>query len=159
MRDYEIITDSCCDLSAEMAEELGVHAQPLMVTLEGENYRNYLDGREISFTDFYAKLRDGKMASTSDVNAEEFIDAMEPILKAGKDVLCLNFSSGLSATYQAAVIVADELRARYPDASIITIDTLAASMGQGLLVYLALRDKRKGSAIPPLAQYMVEAQL
>ena len=100
MRDYVILTDSCCDLSAAMAEELQLDVMPMSLLLDGQEYRNYLDGREIGFKEFYDRVRGGSMPTTSALNVGEFEEAMRAILSTGRDVLYLGFSSGLSTTYQ-----------------------------------------------------------
>jgi len=96
---------------------------------------------------FYDLLRAGKTATTSAVNVAQFTEAMEPHLQEGKDVLVLAFSSGLSTTYNSAAIAADDLKEKYPDRKIYVVDTLCASMGQGMLVYLAARERAKGRSI------------
>lgn len=145
MNGYVIMTDSSCDLPQQVADELGVAVLPLSVTTQDERvYRNYLDGREISFEDFYSRLRNGEKLTTSAVNVGEFTAAMDPILAGGKDILVLAFSSGLSTTCNSAVLAAEEMEEKYPERKIIVVDTLSASLGQGLVVYLtakkALRD-------------------
>ena len=98
MRDYVILTDSCCDLSAEMAAALGVEVLPLSLQMGDRTYRNYLDGREIGFHEFYERVRSGELATTSAVNVGEFEEKMREILKTGKDILSISFSSALSTT-------------------------------------------------------------
>ncbi|MBQ8852238.1 MAG: DegV family protein [Oscillibacter sp.] len=153
MRDFVIITDSCCDLSAELAKELNVEAAPLTVSMEGGEYRNYLDGREIGFHEFYEKVRRGAMGTTSAVSVGAFAELMRPILSAGKDILCLNFSSALSTTYQSAVIAAEDLRTEFPGSKIYVVDSLSASLGQGLLVWLCAREKAAGKSIEEVRDY------
>ena len=134
---YVILTDSSCDLPAELAAELELVVLPLTLTMGGKEYANYLDGREIGFWEFYQRMRSGEVAVTSAANLEGYLTTMEPLLAEGKDVLMLVFSSGLSSTYQTSLLAVEELRERYPDRKIFAVDTLCASMGQGLLVYLA----------------------
>ena len=114
MGEYVILTDSCCDLSEEFVRELGVAYVPLKFTIENETYENWLDGRELATGEFYARLRGGAMATTAAINPNEWTAAMEPYLKDGKDLLVIAFSSGLSSTYQAATMAAEELTERYP---------------------------------------------
>ena len=159
MREYVILTDSSCDLSAPMAQELGVEVLPLSLLMEGTTYRNYLDGREIGFADFYARLRGGALATTSAISVGEFEDAMRPLLAAGKDILYLGFSSGLSTTYQSGVIAAEHLREEFPDACIRTADTLAASLGQGLLVWLCAQRKAAGAPLEEVYRYALDTRL
>ena len=159
MNDYVIITDSSCDLTAEMAQELELTVLPLAFNLTGKEYHNYLDGREISFQDFYQHIRDGESCTTSAVNMEAFASAMEPVLQSGKDVLCIAFSSGLSNTYNAAKLACEELAPKYPERKIYAVDTLCASLGEGLLVYLAVQEKRKGKNIVELRDWLEENKL
>jgi DegV family protein with EDD domain len=138
MQKFKIVTDSCVDLTAEMAKALDLVVLPLSVTIEEKSYRNYLDEREIKFKDFYQMLRDKKTATTSQVNPENYITAIEPFLEEGYDILLVTFSSALSGTYQASLIAKSELLEKYPHGKILIIDSLCASMGQGLLLkYLA----------------------
>ncbi len=156
MKDYVIMTDSSCDLPQSLANELNLTVVPLTVVLNGNSYFNYLDERDIKFNDFYKELRNGATASTSAVNVDQFLVAMKEQLDAGKDILYLGFSSGLSVTYNSAVIAKNELLEEYPDCKIVTVDTLSASMGQGLLVYLAAKEKEKGKSIEEVAKFAEE---
>ena len=139
MRDYIIMTDSCCDLTDHMAKELELNVVPLTVHMDGKDYANLLDGSEISFEDFYGKIRGGVLATTSAANVGQFQGAMRPILAAGKDIVSINFSSALSATYQNAVIAAKTMADEFPDSRVYVVDSLSASLGQGLLLYLAVQ--------------------
>ncbi len=154
MNDYVIFTDSSCDLSTEMAKELELTVLPLAFNLEGKEYFNYLDGRDLSFAEFYAQIRSGKSCTTSAVNVDAFASAMEPVLQAGKDVLCLAFSSGLSNTCNAAQLACDELAQKYPNRKIYNVDTLCASLGEGLIIYLAVQEKRKGKNIEEVRDWV-----
>lgn len=116
MRYYTIITDSSCDLPASLAEKLGIRVVPLSVFVEGKQYYNYLDGRDISNEEFYGQLVQGKMVTTSAVNVEQFKMVMESELLTGHDVLYIGFSSGLSGTYNAGRMAAEELRESTPTA-------------------------------------------
>ncbi len=159
MNDFVILTDSCCDLPAELAGREGISVIPLTVTLEGKEYRNMLDGSDIAFEDFYARLRNGALATTSAASVGMFQDAMEPILKEGKDILCIAFSSGLSSTCSSAQIAAGELSERYPEQKVYVVDSLCASLGQGLLVYHACRKKESGASIEEVRDWLEENKL
>lgn len=159
MKDYVIITDSCCDLSSETAEKEELTVIPLLLTLEGKEYRNYLDGREIGSKEFYGKLRAGSTATTAAINPDVFTTVFEEFLKQGKDILYLGFSSGLSSTYHASTLAAEELSAKYPESKIYCVDTLAASMGQGLLVYLAAKKKQGGATIEEVRDFVEQNKL
>ena len=156
MKDYVLFTDSATDLSVELIQQMQVEVVPLSVTVAGKEYKNYPDNRDISPKEFYDLLRSGQMATTSQVNQADWAEAFESALKEGKDVLCLAFSSGLSGTCQAAVLAAEELREKYPQNTIEVLDTLQASMGEGLVVYHAARLKQQGYTLPQLARWLEE---
>jgi DegV family protein with EDD domain len=139
-----------------MAEELGVVVLPLHLLIGEETFANYLDGREIGFKEFYDRVRGGAMPTTSAVSVGSFEDAMRSILSEGKDILCLNFSSALSTTYQSAVIAAEAMRDEFPEATIHVLDTLSASAGQALLIYLCTQQKAAGKTIDEVYAYAQE---
>ena len=153
MRDYILMTDSCCDMDPKLAEELGLTVLPLTLDMGGRSYRNYLDGRELPFQDFYSRVRAGELATTSAISVGDFEAAMRPVLESGKDILCLSFSSALSTTYQSAVIAAREMAEAVPEGRVYVVDTLCASLGQGLLVYLCAQQKRAGKSLEELRDY------
>jgi len=149
---YQIITDSCCDFTEAQYKQWDVVSVPLTVTYNGESHDNF--SREEDVKAFYDQLRDGVVATTAAVNPDGWANAMEPALKTGKDVLVLAFSSGLSTTYQSAVIAAKELREVYPDRTIHVVDTLCAALGQGLLVWYACRNRDAGMSIEELTAWV-----
>lgn len=155
-QDFLILTDSTCDMPQEMADALGIAILPIRVVLEGKEYAHYLDGRELGFHDFYEKLRAGISAKTSAANMEEFLAQMEPALTAGRDVLYLGFSSALSSTYGVGAVTAAQLAEKYPERKIYAVDTLCASFGQGLLVYLAAQQRLQGKSIDEVKAYAEE---
>ena len=154
---YQIITDSCCDFTQQQYLELGVACAPLTVFYNGENHDNFSAPAAVKA--FYDELRSGVTASTSAVNPDGWAVPMEDALKAGRDVLVLAFSSGLSTTYQSAVIAAKELREVYPDRKIYVVDTLCAALGQGLLVWHACRKRDEGMDIDSLLAWLEENKL
>ena len=156
MSEFVLMTDSCCDLTDAMAKEMELVVLPLAVIQDGKEYHDYLDHRELDPAHFYARLRSGAMGSTSAANVAAFHEAMEPILQQGKDILCISFSSALSTTYQSATIAAQELSETYPDRKVIVIDSLCASLGQGMLIYLTAREKAKGKSIDEVAAFVRE---
>lgn len=159
MRDFVIITDSCCDLPAQTAQELELEVLPLSFQLRGRDYYNYLDGHELSFPDFYAQVRGGEQVTTAAVNVGQFETAMRAALEAGQDVLSISFSSALSTTYQSSVIAAQSLREEFPDAKILTVDSLCASLGQGLLLWLCVQQKRSGRSLEEVHAYAEEMKM
>lgn len=151
---YVIVTDSGIDLTQKMIAELELVVGALKFTIEGKTYEDRSDKSELSTPTFYNMLREGKTSVTTQINTEEFKDLFEPILKKGEDVLYIGFSGGLSGTYQSACIAADELREMYPERKLYTVDSLCASMGQGLLVDLAVQEQRKGKTIEEVRDYV-----
>ena len=154
MRDYVIMTDSCCDLNTQEVAESGLCVVPLTFTVGGKSYRDTPDHADLSLAEFYRLLRAGEQSVSAAANVGDFTDAMRPILEAGRDILCVAFSSALSTTYQSAVIAAIELRQEYRGAKIVVIDSLAASRGQGMLVYHAAKEKAKGKTIDEVADWV-----
>ena len=159
MSDYILMTDSSCDLPADLAEKMELSVLPLYVDVDGQKYVNYLDEREIAFSEIYAKLRTKCPAKTSAVNFNDFLEPMEAALRAGKDILYIGFSSGLSSTFDAGASAARELAERYPERRIYAVDSLCASMGQGLLVYLAWKQKQQGRTIEQVRDYIEDNKL
>ena len=146
MRDYVIFTDSACDIKPELLSEWGVPYRPLTFRFDGEEKEYSND--DMSVVEFYNKMREGGVAKTAAVNADAFAEMFEKeALELGKDVLYLGFSSGLSTTYNSARIASLELKEKYPEAKIIVVDTLAASAGEGLMVYLTVEQKKNGATI------------
>ena len=159
MGDYVIVTDSSCDLSAEMADELELSVLPLSFSIGGKEYLNYLDGREMPVIEFFRRLRLGEPASTAAVNVDAFVREMEPILQSGKDILNIAFSSGLSNTCHAAQMACAELAEKYPERKVVAVDSLSASLGQGMLIYYAVQKKRAGLTIEQLRDWVEENRL
>lgn len=151
MRDFVITVNSTVDLPREWVEERNITVIPLKYTIDGQTYTDMygLTGKQ-----FFAKLREGKMSITSQVNPDEAKDVLEPFLKEGKDILYLGFSSGLSGTYNSVRIAGEELAEQYPEAKIITIDTLCACLGEGLLLYKVLELRKEGKNIDEIAQWV-----
>lgn len=147
MSDFVMLTDSSADLSAQMVQQADVEVIPLSFNIQGRTYHNYPDNREMDPALFYDMLRAGELATTAAVNVGEYVQAMEPFLAQGRDVLVLAFSSGLSGTYNASRLAVEELQEKYPQRKIYTVDTLCASLGQGLLVWLAAQQRKEGKSI------------
>ena len=146
MREYVIVTDSSCDLPEDLVRQWDLTVVPLSVEIGKDRFYNTPEDAPDGHT-FYSRLVKGEPVKTSAPNVEEFKDRLRPHLQAGKDILNLAFSSALSATYQNACIAAEDLKEEFPDATILTVDTLAASLGQGMLVDLALEKQREGMGL------------
>lgn len=156
MSEYVIMTDSSCDLPKEYIEGHGLEVLSLFYNLDGTIYGgdNQLDIKE-----FYGKMRAGSMPTTMAANPEDIEAAMRRHLEAGKDILYIAFSSGLSASCQNAVLAGNDLREEFADRKIIVIDSLCASMGQGLFVHRALKLKAEGKSIEETAGWLEEHKL
>jgi len=156
MSEYVIMSDSCCDLPADFAKALNIDTVPLIVNLNNVEYKNYLDEREITLSAFYKGLRKGYTAFTSAANADMFITQMTPYLENGQDIVYIGLSSLLSVTYQNACMAAEELKENYPDRTIVCIDSRCASLGQGLLLCLAAKEKASGKNLEELTAHVQE---
>lgn len=154
MSDFIILTDSSADLSGEMAQAADVQVLPLTFTIGGADYHNYPDNREMDPHLFYQRLRAGEVATTAAVNMNQYVEAIEPLLQAGRDVLVLAFSSGLSATFQSSKLAVEELSEKYPERKLYTVDTLCASLGQGLILYLAAGLQKQGKSIEEVRDWV-----
>lgn len=154
MRDYIIMTDSCCDLNAAEVKELELTVLPLSFRMGDRTMLDTPDHADMSPEEFFANIAAGKDCTTAAANVGQFTDAMSKVLEEGKDILCISFSGALSTTYQSAVIAAEDLRGSYPDAKIIVIDSLSASRGLGMLVYYAVQEKHKGKTIDEVADFV-----
>lgn len=150
---YVIFTESTGDLTPALIEAADLRVLPMAFTLDGKDYRNYPDGREMSSHDYYEKLRAGSLCTTSQVTMLEFQQAFTPVLEAGQDILYLAFSSGLSGTYQSGCIAAEELKEKFPGRRIVCVDSLQASMGEGLFCYLVGKKRCQGADLDTAADY------
>ncbi len=151
MNDYVIFVDSACDIDQNTLADWGVEYCELTFMFNGEDkvYQNY----ELGAKEFFGRMRQGDIAKTSAANTEDFIAAFTPILQSGKDILYLGFSSGLSATYNCARMAAEELNEKYPKTKVLTLDTLSASAGYGMLLYLTVKQKQNGADIMAAYNY------
>lgn len=157
MKDYVIFTDSGCDLPVDVMKDWGVECLDLTFHFEGEE-KEYGNG-DMPTKVFYDRMRDGGAAKTAAINMDTFKNAFGEHLKQGRDVLYIGFSSGLSATYHSSTLAAEELREEYPDHRVVTVDTLAASAGQGMLVHLAVEKKKAGGTMEEVARLVEDERL
>lgn len=159
MREYVLVSDSTCDLPTEAIKELGIKILPFSYSINEEVFNYYLDERDGDISDFYNRLRNGDMPITSQVNVASYTDLFGDIVKEGKDVLYLAFSSGLSGSYQTSQLAIDMVKEDYPDAKIISIDSLSASVGEGAFLYEVATLKNQGMDIDTLAQWIRDKRL
>ena len=148
MAEFKIFCNNTADIPEEKAAELGLHIMPLVITIGEESFKN------IPIDEFYKKLRDGALPTTSAGNIGEGIEAFEPAVQAGYDVLCLAFSSGLSVTYEAFSTAAKELMDKYPGRKVYVIDTLNASSGEAILIYKAAEMRNEGKSIDEVRNWI-----
>ena len=154
MNDYAIITDSGCDLPAELAQALSVTVLPLTFRLGQRQFRNLLDGSDLTFEEFYLHLRGGIPCTTRALSVHECRAAALPVLQSGRDVLFLCLSSGLSAGWNAAQAACQQLAAEFPARTLRAVDSLSASLGLGLLVYFAAQRRRTGATLTEVADWL-----
>ena len=157
--DFEIVTDSSCNLKEEMIDEFGLHVLPLTFMVDGEQRQSYLKGQVTDLQQFYTMMREGKVITTSLPNLADSEALLRGLLEAGRDVLYLGFSSGLSGTYEAVSRLCNQLAAEFPERKILSVDTLAASGGEGLLVWHAVQKAREGLSIEELRDWVEQHRL
>ena len=157
MSEYVIITDSSCDISPELLAQWEVPFVSLSVKFDedAESFANF----DMPFDRFYDRMRKGSVARTSAVNLEDFKEAFEPWLRQGKDLLYIGFSSGLSTTVNSGAMAAKELAEAYPERKILVVDSLAASAGFGLLLWLTVQEKRRGASLVEAAKFAEDTKL
>ena len=153
---YKIITDSCCDFPRELSRQLNIDTVELSLLFRDTTYHGLTDAQ---VKEMYDALRSGEKASTAAANPQDWSNAIEPVLAQGQDALVLAFSSGLSTTYQSAVIASQELAEKYPERTVKVVDTLCASMGQGLLVWYACKKQEAGMSLEELYDWCEKSKL
>ena len=154
-----IVTDSSSNLPEDIIDQHDLTVLPLTFMVDGEEYRSYLKGEKTDLSQFYTMMREGKVITTSLPNLKESRESIEALLREGRDVLYLGFSSGLSGTYQAIELLLTELAGLYPDRTVASVDTLAASLGEGLLVYYAAKMREEGASIEKVRDWVEEHKL
>jgi DegV family protein with EDD domain len=156
MRDYVIVSDATLDLPVEIINQYDIKVIPMGVDIDNVAFTHYPDERELSIEEFYNNLKKGSISHTTQITPAIFMDFFTDLLNQGLDILYIAFSSGLSGTYNTAQLVLRELAEDYPDRKIIGIDSLCASIGEGLLVMNAAMQKQKGLNIDELAAWVEE---
>ncbi len=154
MNDYVIVSDATFDLPIEAINELDIRVIPMGLIIDDVEYMHYPDERNLSIGDFYNKLKNGSVSHTSQITPTAFHEYFGEILKEGKDFIYIAFSSGLSGTYYTSQLVINELAEEYPERKMYSIDSQCASIGEGLLVYLAAIQKRNGLSIEALRDWV-----
>ena len=156
---YKIVTDSCANLTDNQIEDYGIEIISLKYYVDGVGYDSYIKGQKIDYSDAYKILRNKGKITTSLANRDDCDKVILPILEGGEDVLVLAFSSGLSGTAQNIINSAEDYKEMYPERKIRVVDTLSASMGQGLLVHYAVKLKQEGKSLEEVADWVEENKL
>jgi DegV family protein with EDD domain len=158
MADYVLMTDSTSDLPAAYCQKNGLAVIPLTYIIDGVA-RADNEGAADGYHSFYNQLREGKLSTTSQITAEEYLAFMTPILESGKDILYIAFSSGLSGSYEGALNAAETLKDRFPDRRMRIVDSFGASLGEGLLVMHAVKMRDAGESLDAVADWVLENRL
>ncbi|SDN95045.1 DegV family protein [Acetanaerobacterium elongatum] len=156
---FEIVTDSSCNLPEEMIDRYRLHILSLMFRVSGKEYYSYEKGKITDLKPFYTMMRNKEEITTSLIDMNTCLPVFEELLKNGKDILYIGFSSALSGTYQVGSMVLEDLKSSYPDRKIYYIDTLGASLGEGLLVYHAAELRREDKSIEEVYQWLLDNRL
>ncbi len=156
MTEFIISTDSTCDLPQEYVEKHNLYIEPLYYVIDDVTYGG---DNPIEPKKFYDMMRDGAIPKTSASNMDHLTNSFRSILESGRDILHISFSSALSCSHNNAVIVANELREEYPERQILVVDSLSASLGQGLMVHVAVRKREAGETIESIAAWLEENKL
>lgn len=153
---FALLTDSCCNLTDELIDQLDITVLSMTVRNKTEEFISYVKGEKTDNKKFYTMLRAGDVLVTSALNAELCRSAFEEVLSRGEDVLYVAFSSALSGTYNIAQMMADELKIKYPDRRVVVLDSRCASMGEGLFVYYAGMLRKEGKTLDETVTWLLE---
>lgn len=156
---FEIVTDSSSNLLDETIGRFGLHILPLTFMIDGQQRQSFVKGEKSDLKQFYTMMREGKVITTSLPNMSDSEILLRSLLETGRDILYLGFSSGLSGTYQAIALLLDGLAAEFPERRVMHVDTLAASGGEGLLVYKAAQMAQAGASIEETRQWVEDNKL
>ena len=153
--DYVIVTDSTANLPEDMIEKYELEILSLNYYIDGEEHKGYIKGEKIDMAPFYSMMRQKKEITTSLVTVGDAMDLLENIVKEGKDYIYIGFSSGLSGTFQAVSLVTDSLSQKYPERKLYAVDSLAAALGEGLLVKYVIDNRENGMSVSENADWVV----
>ncbi len=156
---FKIVTDSSCNLPEYMIDEFDLTIFPLTFMIDGVSHQSYLKGQVTDLKQFYTMMREGKVITTSLPNLGEAETALREILSGDDDVLYIGFSSGLSGTYVAIDLLLRSLQEEFPERTMYAVDTLAASGGEGLLIWHAAQKKRAGASIDEVYRWVEDNKL
>lgn len=151
---YILASDATLDLPIDLIERFNIAVVPMVFTLDNQEILHYPDERNMTTEDFYKALKQGKKSATSQINPANYVEFFTPILEKGQDILYVCFTSGMSGTYQSALIAKDMLEENFPERKIQVIDSLCASAGQGYFVYLTALKKEEGLSLEELTEWV-----
>lgn len=152
---YMIVSDATLDLPLDLVEKHNIAVVPMAFTLDEKEILHYPDERNMSTEEFYEALKQGKKSVTSQINPANYVEFFTPLLEKGEDILYICFTSGLSGTYQSALIAKGMLEEDFPERTIHVVDSLCASAGQGYFVYLAALKKEEGLSLEELTDWVI----
>lgn len=156
---FDIVTDSSANLTNELIDRYRLHIITLMFYVGDKEYKSYIKGEQVDLSQFYDMMRHKETITTSHINLETCKAVFEKQLSQGRDVLYIGFSSALSGTYQTGCLAMEELREKYPQQQIYCVDTLGASLGEGLLVTYAAKMRDAGKSIGEVYQWLLDNRL
>lgn len=151
---FEIVTDTSSNLTDSTIDEFGLYILPLSFMVDGVQHQSYLKGEKSDLQRFYTMMREGKVITTSLPNLVDSEKLLRGLLEQGRDVLYLGFSSGLSGTYEALDLLIKSLQSEFPERTLASVDTLAASGGEGLLVYHAAVMATNGASLEEVRDWV-----
>lgn len=152
---YTLFSDATLDLPMNLVEQLQVEVVPMAINLDGQEILHYPDERNLSIEDFYDALRVEKKSSTSQINPTTYVELFTPYLEKGEDILYVAFTSGLSGTYQSAMLASGMLEDDFPERKIYVVDSLCASVGLGFFMTLVGKKKQEGMSIDELKEWII----
>ena len=152
---FQIMTDTSANLPSELAAQSDITVIPFPFFVNGARH-TCLDTEGFDGETFYGAMREGADVTTSQVNPQSYIDAMRPVLQQGRDILFVGMSSGISGAYHSAELAAEELLPEFPGRKIRLVDTIGASLGEGLLVLRAYRDKLAGLSLDSIYEKLMD---
>ena len=152
---FRIMTDTSANLPTELAKQSDITVIPFPYFVNGAR-QTCLDTEGFDGETFYGAMREGAEVTTSQINPQNYIDAMRPVLERGEDILFVGMSSGISGAYHSAELAVEELRPEFPERKIRLVDTIGASLGEGLLVLRAYRDKLAGLSLDSIYEKLME---
>lgn len=156
---FRILTDTSCNLPERLVHEYDLDMMPLDYIVDGVAHTSFTDAKQADFSSFYNSLRLGTVVTTSMVKKGDAVAHCRRLLEAGEDILYLGFSSGISGTYQMVAETLEELKPQYPERKVFSVDTLAASAGQGLLITYVARLRACGASIEECYRWAMENRL